>query len=405
MSEAGERNVGGAAGGVRRAGGAPAEGGSAAPDREIIGRILKAVAAAESIVITSHVEPDGDAYGSVFGLSSLLRENFPDKRIWTSFGPEAAARAGDQAAGNRAPTDSSASAPPARAVIHTGGPNAVPAGMRSPPIDSGGAFSFFPRPDDVPDAVIAESLVMALDTANGPRVIDPRWARGAGVVKIDHHPAQEGFGDIEWVDTSYPSCAEMIVDIMTAGNLSIPACGADFLLFGIITDTGRFRYPSVTERTFERVSRLFRAGAVPARIYDSLYFEEERVLRFRGHVYRNFKVTPEGLAFLKIPDDILNEYGISSAKAGRMVNLLSDLGEARVWAFFCQDGAENTIKVELRSRSLPVNAVAARFGGGGHRLAAGIRVPDWETADAVIADITRELRAENAAADQGHSRR
>jgi len=358
--------------------GNPGDGAENGPDPEIIGRILENVAESESLVITAHVEPDGDAYGSVFGLASLLRENFPRASVATSFGTQAI-------------SDSHAASPRL----------SVPA----PPLDTAGAFSFFPLPDDVPDSVMERSLVFVLDTANGPRVIDSRWARGSRLIKIDHHPAQESFGDIEWVDTSYPSCAEMIVDLMAVGGLSISARGAECLLFGIVTDTGRFRYPTVTEKTFERASRLFRAGAVPARIYDSLYFEDERTLRFRGHVYRNFMVTPEGLAYLKITHEVLSEYGIPAVRAGRMVNLLSDLGTARVWAFFCQDSAEKTIKVELRSRSIAVNAVASRFGGGGHKLAAGIRVADWETVDAVIADITQELRAEKVLDDRGHQRR
>ena len=314
-----------------------------AENSKIAGAILEHIRSADTIIICSHVFPDGDAFGSVFALAAVLRHNFPEKSVLVS-------------------TDTAT------------GP------------------AFLPRSDSIGDSRFPGSLVIAVDTANAERVYERRWNRGRYVIKIDHHPFHEHFGHIEWIDTSYPSCCEMILDLCSSGNLGIPEEGARMLFFGMVTDTGRFRFPGVGEETFRRAAGLCALGVEPPEIYEAIYGESEQVLRFRGYAYRHFELTEEGFACLRLEAKTLEEYGLTAVRASRMVNLLSELEGVEIWAFFCEDRKTADIKIELRSRATPVNTIAAAYGGGGHRLAAGARADDWKTVDSMIADIREELR-------------
>ena len=298
------------------------------------GEILEHIKSSQSIIITSHVEPDGDAFGSAYGLAALIREIFPDKSIAVS-------------------------------------------------LERFNRGDLFPPSGPIEDRRFPESLVIVTDTANAERVYDSRWDMGKYVIKIDHHPGRVNFGNLKWVETSYPSCCEMIIDLMREWKTDISEIGAKQLFFGMITDTGRFRYPSVGAETFRRAAFLCEYYSDLPFLYNILYSEKEHNLRFRGYIFSNFKIIDKSLAYLKVDAAHLSAYGLDANQAGRMVNLLSELERIEIWAFFCEEKG-GSIKTELRSNSIQVNTIAADFGGGGHRLAAGIKVKDWETADLVI---------------------
>lgn len=304
--------------------------------------IINQIRAVDDIIICSHVKPDGDAFGSSFGLASILRENFPAKNIMVS----------------------STAAPLIR---------------------------FFPPGDSVTDEIFEQSLVIITDTASGVRVYDQRWERGLFTIKIDHHPLFEHFGQIEWVNDSYPSCCEIIVDLARLWNLEVSKKSAEYLFAGIATDTGRFRFPGVGAASFEHASYLCGLGVQPSDVYDSIYQETESVLRFRGWVNTNF-ILEDGFAYARVEKDVTSQYGISLEQANSMVNLLSDLENVRIWAFFCEDPANGKIKVELRSGSIAVNEIAREFGGWGHRLASGIIIDNWEVVDSIIEYIGQAIK-------------
>lgn len=288
------------------------------------------------IYIFSHVHPDGDAAGAVGGLAELIRHKFPDKKVYC-IGEE-----------------------------HKLLSDLVPM-------------------DSVAEKSLHGALAIVLDTANIERISDDRWSTASFAIKIDHHPLHDAFGDIVWVDTEYASCCEMITELLVEWGGSTTATGAELLMHGIVTDTGRFRYPSVTSRTLNRAAHLLEKGADLQRIYDRLYAESVKEIRFKGFILSNFETTGRLVAHMSFTEDLLRSHGVKPSAALKNINLLSTATGIRVWAFFVE--FKGRIRVELRSDGPPVNTVAAAYGGGGHALAAGATIDDWETAKKMVDDL------------------
>lgn len=282
----------------------------------------------DRIILHRHVAPDGDALGSQFGLAEALRSTWADKKIYC--------------VGENSPED-----------------------------------PWFPSADVPPDCETCwnGALAVVLDTANTPRIDDERWSEAERVIKIDHHPLQESFGDIEWVDSSYPSCAEMIVDLIRAVGLVLPPRSASALYYGIISDTGQFRYPGVGEETFHRAADLAAAGAEVVPMTKELHRQKVDERRFAGWVMGAFSVSAAGTASLVVEKDDRRRFGVSVKDAAMAVAHLGNLEGVRTWVLFVEldeEGAKPSLfRTELRSSGVAVNGVAAKYGGGGHETAAG----------------------------------
>lgn len=100
--------------------------------------------------------------------------------------------------------------------------------------------------DVITDDVYRGALVIVTDTANAPRISDARFSLGDQLIKIDHHPNDEPYGDLVWVNTNASSCSEIIVDFWQQhlAELTMTDNAARLLYAGIVGDTGRFLYPS-----------------------------------------------------------------------------------------------------------------------------------------------------------------
>ena len=156
------------------------------------------------IIIHRHVRPDPDAYGSQAGLKEVITQHFPQKKVLLT---------GEQEL----------------------------------------SLSFLATMDEVDDKDFEEALVIVCDTANRERIDDQRFNKGAFLIKIDHHPDVDKYGDISWVNTEASSVSEMICELFEEFKVHgaiMPDEGARLLYTGIVGDTGRFRHSNTTEKTF-----------------------------------------------------------------------------------------------------------------------------------------------------------
>ena len=299
-------------------------------------KIKDEIARHQKVIVVSHLLPDGDAIGSAFGLAELIRHTFPGKEVFC-VGEEKASLA------DIAPMDT------------------------------------------VEDTVFAEAVVIVIDTANTPRIADPRWDTGRRIIKIDHHPLQDEFGDVVWVDTDFSSSAEMVAQLMVDWGGGTSERGAALTLHGMVTDTGRFRFPSVTGRTLLYASKLVGLGADLQQVYRRLYTERLQETRFKGYILSSFEVRDNLVAYMRFPAPLLRKCRVDTSAAARNVNLLSGIEGIHVWVFFVE--YEDYIRVEFRSDGPPVNATAAAYGGGGHLLASGAKIHSWDTAGQIVDDL------------------
>ncbi len=308
-------------------------------------RILEAIKQYETIILHRHVRPDPDAYGSQCGLGEIIKASFPEKNVYM-------------------------------------------VGIEEE------SLQFLKRLDQIPDSAYNQALVIVCDTANQERVCDQRYTMGDKLIKIDHHPNEDPYGDIVWVDTQASSCSEMIYEFYLFGKeqgLTMTQEAARLLYAGIVGDTGRFLYPSTTDKTFLYAGELIHYGFNRTEIYNGLYDVDEAVVRLNGYVFENFKMDENGVGSMVITKEIMERFKVNASQASLLVSTLGGIKGMKAWVFFIEEG--NEIRVRLRSKGPVINGIAKKYRGGGHPLASGATIYDWAEADRVIADLVEVCKA------------
>ena len=302
----------------------------------------------DKIIIHRHLRPDPDALGSQVGLAELLRESFPEKEI---------RQVGETIEGLR----------------------------------------FLAEMQEVEDVFYQGALVIVTDTANSPRISDQRYQLAEKLIKIDHHPNDDPYGDLVWVNTKASSCSEMIAEfaLMFPESLKMNVKAARLLYAGIVGDTGRFLYPSTTSRTLEIASILrnypFDASALNREIEQM----PMKVAKLSGYLYQNIQVDENGAGRIILPQEILDKYGIDDSETASIVSLPGVIDEVLAWGIFVQQPSGH-YRVRLRSKGPVINELAKRHHGGGHPLASGANAKDLAEVEEIykeIQDICRSYKS------------
>ena len=220
-------------------------------------------------------------------------------------------------------------------------------------------------------------------------LIDEARAVTASLVNIDHHPDNRRYGDIDWVEPHAAATGEMVYELLLGLGAEVTPAIATNLFTAIHTDTGSFRYSNVTPDTFRIAAALVAAGAAPADVSNALY--ERRpvdALHHLGRALSLVRVTDDGrIAWLALPRGTVPEPFI---EAEELINYPRSLDSVRVACFLRE--IDGHVKVSLRGKGdVDVQAIAARFGGGGHRNAAGCTLPG--TLDAATREVLGVVQA------------
>jgi len=291
-----------------------------------------AIHQSQTIVLACHVNPDGDALGSLLGLALALL--------------------------------------PLGKTLVCLSEDGVPDILR-----------FLPSAALVQRATgqAAFDLALVVDSGDLPRVgktVQPVIGRARQVVDIDHHVTTGAFGDIRVLDARAASTAEIVYALLLALQTPITPEIATCLFTGIITDTGSFRFQNVTPNTLQVAAALLEAGAPPAFISENVF--ENRTFaatRLLGHALSSLKQTPGGrIVWAHITASDFAELGATDQDTEGIVSYVRGVRDAEVGILF-REMAAGGIRVSLRSReTVNVAAVAEKFGGGGHRMASGCTV-------------------------------
>ena len=214
--------------------------------KELMNAVLEKIKEYDRIFIFRHIRPDGDCVGSSKGLCEILRLSFPEKDI------------------------------------------------RVVDWQKCDYLAFLDiEEESVADELYTDALAVVIDTATSDRISNQKFNLCREIVKIDHHIPVEDYGVINWVEEHSSSACEMIARFYLEfkDQLKINERAATLIYTGMVTDSGRFRFRSVSGATMRAAAVMLEAGIDTDRLYANLYIDDFDQLKFKAHVYKNMKQT------------------------------------------------------------------------------------------------------------------
>jgi phosphoesterase RecJ-like protein len=286
-----------------------------------------------AFALSAHQNPEGDAIGSLLGLTYILRR----------LGKTAIPYARDPAPAN---------------------------------------VAFLPGLDLIvrdPDALHPADAAIALDCGElertGPEF--SRFAAGRPLLNLDHHATNNRFGAANWVDPEASSTGEMIVRLARELKVPAPVEAALCLYTAILTDTGSFQFSNTRPETLRAAADMIAAGARPELAADRYYHAKPAAqVLLLARCLATLELAPDRQwADAAITTEMFRETGAGPDAAEGIINVITDIESVKVAAIYRQTGPSNW-KASLRSKgAFDVAALAAGFGGGGHHNAAGCSLP------------------------------
>lgn len=296
--------------------------------------IAKVIADHQRFVLMSHVRPDGDAIGSQVALGYSLM----------AMGKE----------------------------VYLVNENGVPESL----VFMNGSAKVTLPPAEPLDIEVA----IALDTATKPRLGEGALhaASKASIwLNIDHHISNPGYGDLNLVDATKPATGQIIYELIKALGYPLPEETRDAIYVAVSTDTGSFQYQSTTAETYEMGADLIRrgldVGKINADTYDSHPYRRLELMRA---LLNTLEILADGkLAYWELLGSTRKELELQPDDSEGLIDMIRGV-RGVIAAVFFEELPDGEIRVSMRSKDMSINVcdVATQFGGGGHALAAGIRM-------------------------------
>ncbi len=288
----------------------------------------------QRFVVMSHIRPDGDALGCTLAMGLCLQQLGKDVTLWNEDG-----------------------------CLEK--------------------FTFLPGNEHVskPSAEPQKfDVAIVLDTA----VKDRAGSCLASVahadlwVNIDHHISNPRYADLNFIDSSSPATGQILFELFSQCGLPLTAAMADNLYVAISTDTGSFQYPSTTARTYEIGAELVklgvRVGELSQRIYES--YPRRRIELLKSLLNNLTFTSADRVASFSLTQAVSTGLGVLPEDNEGLIDTIRAVQGVVVAAFF-EELEDGRVRVSLRSKDAALTdvcKVAQLFGGGGHTLAAGIRM-------------------------------
>ena len=297
------------------------------------------VAKAQRFLLTVHVRPDGDCVGCELAMAAMLRQLGKDVRLINA--------------------------------------DRVPPDLRF--LNGVDAIEYLDTFHDVSENqawLDSVDVILVLDTISwaqlGPMKPILQAHKGT-IVAIDHHANGDDIGAVVFSDSNAEATGRLVFEAARYLGVTLTPDMATALYTAIATDTGWFRFSSVTDQTFDVIAELIRAGASPYGIYNHLYEQQSAgKIRLIGRVLAKVELHLDGtLAFTSILLDDFAQAGAIPSDSEDIVNKTLAIGGTQM-AVIVVEQSSGGFKISFRSRcEVDCSKVAATFGGGGHRQAAG----------------------------------
>ncbi len=311
---------------------------------DIIKKIGKKIKQYDTIVIARHVGPDPDAICSQIALRDSILKTYPKKKVF-----------------------------------------AVGAKVTK--------FKKYGELDKIDAKSLKNCLLITLDVPNYVRVDGIEGLTYKEIIKIDHHPFEENFHGLEWINEKSCSTCQMVAELILKTNLALTNEVASNLFIGIVSDSDRFllRYTSV--ETFKIITMLLERSKIDFQpLYSKLYERPIEEIRFHGYIATNLELTENGLAHIYIEDEILKKYNVDASTPSNMINDFNFIKDVLVWTFITYDEKNSLYKINIRSKGPIINEIASKYNGGGHKFASGVKTTSMENVQLLLKDLDEACR-------------
>lgn len=307
--------------------------------KDIEKKIFRKIKKYDKIVIARHIGPDPDAIASQIALRDSIRLTFPEKKV---------------------------------IAVGTG-------------VSKFKKFGLLDKSDftNFKDALLIITDVPTMERVDGIEDLDYKE-----VIKIDHHPCEKGVADIEIIDDTASSACQLIAELILNTNLKMDQNVASNLFLGIVSDSDRFLVSYTTVETFRVITKLLEESKIDfVGLYDKLYERPINEIKFHGYLSEHLIFNESGLAYVKISPEILKEYKVDTATPSNMINDFNYIKDVLVWTFITYDEKNEQYKVNIRSRGPIINEIAAKYNGGGHKFASGVKTQNESDIEGLLKDL------------------
>lgn len=276
----------------------------------------------DTILIFRHTMPDGDALGSQFGLKHFILHHYPDKKVY--------------ALGKREKLK-----------------------------------SFFPASDSF-EGDCHHALAIVLDTANHERIDDERYLSCKEILKIDHHPIVDNYGQDNLVEVSASATCEILTKMFMEAQAPLDAQAATYLFCGLIADTQQFSISSVSSLTFACASYLSQFQVDIRLCNEKMFSSTLQEYQYEALLKNKVQIINQHLAYcIANLEDYENSH-LSFVQAKDKVYVMGKVADFEMYCLFTQDET-GTYQGSLRSKRIQLNDIAAKYHGGGHAFASGVK--------------------------------
>ncbi len=299
----------------------------------MIDEILEKIKQANKVLIITHVNPDGDTLGSALAMKLFIGEK-------------------------------------ADVLVQTNKNISYPK-----------TYAFLPEIEKVKflDTVKDEyDLYIAVDVASIDRIVEfPRelFNKSINTINIDHHKTNRGYGKINLIKGGYSSTGEVLYDFFNEAGIQITKEMAECLYVAILTDTGCFKYETVTKDTFLAASNLMQKGIDTSLIAKKCYDNKPKaMITFQAEVITNAKFAlDDKVVYAMITPSLMKKYNVKNEHTEGIAETLRSIETVDI-SILLKENEDKTTKVSLRSKTIDLTPVVEKFNGGGHKMAAGCTI-------------------------------
>ncbi len=306
-------------------------------------KVLKIIDKYDKIIISRHNRPDLDALGSQLGLKQLILDNFKNKKVY--------------AVGDMTRT------------------------------------CFLGDMDDINEDEYYNSLLILTDVSVSELLPNIPYEKANKIICLDHHENKCNIKNaLAIYDHNAAAACQIIAKMALTNNLVITEQTFRCFFSGIISDTNRFNF-SLSKDLFNITGELINLGFNYSDIYNIMYSEKVSNLKMKAYFIDKFVVDSYGVAYMFNDASVFEKFPVDFFSISRgMVNVMANLDGVEIWCNFTEDPMTKKVVCEFRSKNIPIVDIATKYGGGGHKLACGATINNFEVAKKIIEEFDNLLK-------------